>query len=196
MGSQQQFVGTPVQIKTTIGEDIQGELFCYDVLNGCNAVILREDLKNGFCNYVFAKTNIIKDVKALGPAPSREPEALPAIDIQLLTHREEQALRNQQRNRMQIGVGVTRQAQEIFDRLRQTMQCDWQDTSILVMKTVLISKPYRPEDCTQVKELDNPQQLDRVKKVLAGEREKLARKEKEKEKKNSSGSGMSSPAPS
>ena len=31
MGSQQQFVGTPVQIKTTIGEDIQGELFCYDV---------------------------------------------------------------------------------------------------------------------------------------------------------------------
>ena len=29
-------------------------------------------------------------------------------------------------------------------------RCDWQDTSILVMKTVLISKPYRPEDCTQV----------------------------------------------
>ena len=45
------------------------------------------------------------------------------IDTALLTHREETALRAAQRNRMSIGVGVTREAQEIFDKLKQTMPC-------------------------------------------------------------------------
>ena len=51
---------------------------CSEVLNGSNAVILREDLNNGYCNYTFAKTNIIREIKALGPSPTRSPDALPS----------------------------------------------------------------------------------------------------------------------
>merc|ERR1719253_635354 len=99
-------------------------------------------------------------------------------------------LRAMQRNRMSIGVGVTREAQEIFDKLKNTMPCEWQGSDMLVMKTVLISKPYKPENCTLTKGEDN-RALDRVKKVLQGEREKMLRKKKEP-----SASGQSSPTPS
>lgn len=73
------------------------------------------------------------------------------------------------------------------------MTCDWQGTDILVLKAVLISKPYRPEDCVQVKDMDNNQVIERVKKVLAGEREKLQKKERERQKNQSSSSPTPSP---
>jgi len=195
MGTQEQFLGTPIHIRTTFGDEIQGELFCYDVLNGSNAVILREDLNNGFCNYTFAKTNIIREIKALGPSPTRSPDALPYIDTALLTHREETALRQAQRNRMSIGVGVTREAQEIFDKLKQTMPCEWQNQDIIVLKSVVISKPYKPENCVLMKGASENQAgatVERVKKVL---QELRAQGDRRKKKEEASASAQSSPTP-
>jgi hypothetical protein len=203
MGTQQQFLGTPIHIRTTFGDEIQGELFCYDVLNGSNAVILREDLNNGYCNYTFAKTNIIREIKALGPAPTREPDELPYIDKALLAHREENMLRSMQRNRMQIGVGVTREAQAIFDKLKMTMPCDWSGSDILVLKTVQISKPYKADNVAQAKNAaDDPPAVQRVKKVvgelhkqLDAETAKAAKRKKDAGDAIPSASAGSSPSP-
>lgn len=199
MGTQQQFLGTPIHIRTTLGEEMQGELFCYDVLNGSNAVILREDLHNGYCNYTFAKTNIIREIKALGPAPTREPDELPYIDKNLLAHREENALRNMQRNRMQIGVGVTREAQAIFDKLKQTMPCEWQASDILVMKTICISKPYKPDNVAMAKgaaeEKEGIQRVKLVLEKLLKQIETEAAKKSQKKDPIPSASAGSSPSP-
>lgn len=46
------------------------------------------------------------------------------------------------------GVGVTEQAQRLFDNLSKTMPCQWQNTTIEVFDAVLITSPYTLKNCT------------------------------------------------
>ena len=46
------------------------------------------------------------------------------------------------------GVGVTEQAQRLFDNLTKTMPCQWEATSIEVFDSVTITAPYTIETCT------------------------------------------------
>jgi hypothetical protein len=68
-----------------------------------------------------------------------------------------------------IGVGVTREAQEIFDSLAKTMPCSWSGQDIVCYK-VKVSPPYDMKTC----EGPDPNELDRVRKVLEGEKKKLS----------------------
>lgn len=63
---------------------------------------------------------------------------------------------------LRIGVGVTREAQVLFDALAKTLPCRWKDKSIVVLDDVTISEPYRPESCAG----GNPTALTRVQKVV------------------------------
>lgn len=60
------------------------------------------------------------------------------------------------------------------------MPIRWHGTSMVVHEAVIISPPYRPEDCKAPQE--KQEVLNRVRRVLEGERKKLREKE-EKEKK-------------
>merc|ERR1711966_30660 len=114
-------------------------------MSGSNAVILREDLGNGYCNYRFVRSSAVRQIKALGSA--RDLESLPSLSTQDAAKREEE-LAELARNRAHYGVGVTRHAQELFDALRKTMDCEWRGSVIRVMNTVAISKPHRAENCS------------------------------------------------
>lgn len=60
------------------------------------------------------------------------------------------------------------------------MPIRWHNQEMVVHEAVIIASPYRPEDCKGAK--DKQEVLNRVKKVLEGERKKLRDKE-EKERK-------------
>ncbi|KAF9346749.1 hypothetical protein BGX26_001742 [Mortierella sp. AD094] len=101
--------------------------------------------------------------------------ALPAVGyVQLdkIQQREQQAVREVQAAAARIGVGVTSIAQDIFDALSKTLPCRWAKDSIVVMDEVIISPPYEPENCKANPSSSNS--LARVKKVLEGERMRLA----------------------
>ena len=68
-----------------------------------------------------------------------------------------------------IGVGVSAEAQSLFDALSKTLPVRWADTSIAVMDTVTIRPPYTPEACVGGSALE----LERVQVVLANERQRL-----------------------
>ena len=71
-----------------------------------------------------------------------------------------------------VGVGVTKEAQSIFDALSKTMPCTWVDKTIIVMDVVWVQPPYTIESCAAKSE-GNKSALERVQKVLQRERQRL-----------------------
>merc|ERR1719316_2121677 len=162
-------LGSPITVVTTLGEELNGELFCYDI-SGSNSVVLRQPLNNGNSNYLWLKTNIIREVRASGP-PEPVEESLPAVDLEEVTKRAKLLEETAQKNSRNWGVGVTQQAQEVFDAVNKTMPCTWEKEDIRVFG-VRITPPYNPESCVGG---DDPSALERVKKVLQGELERMAK---------------------
>ncbi|KAG6501008.1 hypothetical protein ZIOFF_040873 [Zingiber officinale] len=84
------------------------------------------------------------------------------IDLAGLQAREDAALRQAEIEAERIGVGVTSEAQSIFDALSKTLPVHWDKTVIVVMNEVCVSSPYLPENVTG----GTPAANDRVKKVV------------------------------
>ncbi|KAK3708959.1 hypothetical protein LTR37_011123 [Vermiconidia calcicola] len=124
-------------------------------------------------------------------------DAQPAIgfvDIKRLQDREQakiNRLKDEERNK---GKGVTKEAQAIFDSFKRmyalhapsrtlaetltvisNMPIRWHNQEMIVHEAVIITPPYRVEDCKGAKE--KQEVLNRVRKVLEGERRKLKEKE-------------------
>ncbi|KAG0366288.1 hypothetical protein BGZ54_005568 [Gamsiella multidivaricata] len=101
--------------------------------------------------------------------------ALPAVGfvhLDKIQQREQQAIREAQAAAARIGVGVSSIGQDIFDALSKTLPCRWAKDSIVVMDEVIIAPPYEPENCKA--NASSSYTLARVKKVLEGERMRLA----------------------
>ena len=62
----------------------------------------------------------------------------------------------------------------------RNMPTRWHNQEIIVHEAVIIAPPYRVEDCKGAK--DKQETLNRVRKVLEGERRKLKEKEEREEK--------------
>ncbi|KAF8984318.1 hypothetical protein BGZ46_008297 [Entomortierella lignicola] len=150
-------------------------------------------------DFRILKINYIKDVTPLPTTKASEKDAteegktnsnstnnsvystaLPAVGyvhLDKIQQREQQAIKEAQAAAARIGVGVTSIAQDIFDALRKTLPCRWAKDSIVVMDEVIISPPYEPENCKANPASSNT--LARVKKVLEGERMRLANSRKQ-----------------
>ncbi|KAF9162546.1 hypothetical protein DFQ26_003431 [Actinomortierella ambigua] len=85
------------------------------------------------------------------------------VQIDKIVQRERQAVRDAQAAAARIGVGVTNEAQDIFDALSKTLPCRWAKDKIVVMDEVIISPPYDAENCKANASSSNS--LARVRKV-------------------------------
>lgn len=63
---------------------------------------------------------------------------------------------------------------------RSNIPLRWHDKQMIAYEAVIITPPYRPEDCKGSK--DKQQVLNQVKKVLDGERRKLKEREERENK--------------
>ncbi|PRQ43317.1 putative Anticodon-binding domain-containing protein [Rosa chinensis] len=134
-------VGCFVSIKTTLGDNFQGQVITFD--RPSNILILQEGLKGGpKRNIRLLKANYIKELSYLGQAEDPLDSKNCYLDLNSLRAREESAIRQAEAECERIGVGVTSQAQNIFDALSKT--------------------PYLPESVSG----GTPAAHDRVKKVL------------------------------
>lgn len=91
------------------------------------------------------------------------------LDLNSIRAREESAIRQAEIEAERIGVGVTAEAQSIFDALSKTLPVRWDKTAIVVMDVVRVSSPYLPESVTG----GTPAANERVRKVLELERKRL-----------------------
>lgn len=160
--------GCSVTLVTTLGEEISGTIFAFDQQTNC-LLLQQEGSHSGVSTLRFLKTNYVKEVtsatKPDGPVESK----LPYVDLQRAREREEKALKQAEVNASKIGLGVTKEAQAIFDALSKTMPCRWEDKTIIVLEEVSISPPYVECKASEEHKLT----LDRVRMVLQAERTRL-----------------------
>ncbi|ORX68439.1 hypothetical protein BCR32DRAFT_107834 [Anaeromyces robustus] len=101
------------------------------------------------------------------------------VNIDDIITREKKALKEEFQRQNRIGVGVTEEAQQIFDALSKTMPCSWNNKSIVVMDEVTISPPYSAENCKMVPGKSVQESiLERVQKVLELEKKKIRENKK------------------
>ncbi|XP_048137125.1 uncharacterized protein LOC115756448 isoform X2 [Rhodamnia argentea] len=91
------------------------------------------------------------------------------IDLGALRAREQVALRQAEAEAERIGVGVTSEAQSIYDALSKTLPVRWDKSIIVVLNEVRVCSPYVPESVSGGTAAAN----ERVKKVLEWERKRL-----------------------
>lgn len=163
-------VGCMLSIKTTLGEEFQGQIITFD--RHSNILVLQEGINSGSGpkrNIRLLKANYIKDFTFLGQGEDPLDVKKCFLDINSLQAREESAIRQAELEAERIGVGVTAEGQSIFDALSKTLPVRWDKTVIVVMNEVRVSNPYLPESVTGGTAAAN----DRVRKVLEFERKRL-----------------------
>ncbi|GAY36445.1 AD domain-containing protein [Citrus sinensis] len=146
-GSGEEFaVGCLLSIKTTLGDEFDGQ-----------------GLKSGpRRNIRLLNANYIKDFSFLGQADDPLDPKKCFLDLSRLQAREHLAVRQAEADAQRIGVGVTTEAQNIFDALSKTLPVRWDKTVIVVMNEVRVSSPYLPESVSGGTAAAN----ERVKKVV------------------------------
>ncbi len=169
-------LGTELKVTTTTGEILRGELFCHDVSES-NTFVLREKARSGRVNFYWLKCSTVRDLEVTGVAKSGDSDSssafLPPLDTSTLASLERRGEELFSNSKFTTGVGVTQEAQEVFDGLSKTMPCSWSGDQIHCFR-VVISSPYRSDDCVG----PDANEVMRVRKVLEGERTKMADKKR------------------
>ncbi|RKP19926.1 hypothetical protein ROZALSC1DRAFT_28532 [Rozella allomycis CSF55] len=122
---------------------------------------------------VLNSKSIIKTERLKSP-PYSDPRMLKAppvrkLHAEKLAEREAKEVYKRRIDASKKGVGVTTEAQKVFDALSKTLPCRWDNKSIVVMDEVIVSPPYNTSSCKS----SNEAALDRVKRVLGGERKRM-----------------------
>jgi hypothetical protein len=103
-------------------------------------------------NFIILKPSFVVEVTQIQPPLNSGSAVIPdkpvgKINLDKLQTRERNAVRAFEENLTRIGVGVSAEAQAIFDTLAKTLPCRWENDVIVVMEEVRISPPYRLTDC-------------------------------------------------
>ncbi|CDP00201.1 unnamed protein product [Coffea canephora] len=170
-------VGCILSIKTNLGEEFQGQVLTFD--RSSNILVLhilllliQEGLNSGSRpkrNIRLLKANYIKEFTFLGQGEDPLDLKKCFIDLNNLQAREDSAIRQAELEAERFGIGVTAEAQSIFDALSKTLPVRWDKTTIVVMNEVRVSSPYLPESVVG----GTPAANERVRKVLEFERKRL-----------------------
>ncbi|KAL5759751.1 hypothetical protein ACOSQ2_018589 [Xanthoceras sorbifolium] len=157
-------VGCLLSIKTTLGDEFEGQIITFDRFS--NILGLKSGPRR---NIRLLKANYIKEFSYLGHGEDPLDVKKCYLDLNAIQTREDLAVRQAEADAERIGVGVTIEAQGIFDALSKTLPVRWDKTVIVVMNEVRVNSPYLPESVSGGTAAAN----DRVKKVLEFERKRL-----------------------
>ncbi|SAM07068.1 hypothetical protein [Absidia glauca] len=159
-------IGRRIKVKTTLNEEFEGLIYTYDRITNCIALDIlftygsRHSRKS--LSFRILKIGHIKEIMAVtsdeASAPLQDPAVahtsklssyLPVAPVNLgrLVAREADTAKGVKQQVAKLGVGVTEEAQEIFDALAKTLPCRWSNDSIIVMDEVIITPPYGVENC-------------------------------------------------
>ncbi|KAG4303397.1 hypothetical protein PCANB_000410 [Pneumocystis canis] len=189
--SLESIIGLRVKIRTLLDETQMGQIYAYDSIT--NTLMLQKESKTSVSypmmwDFIILKISSLKDIQVIKQAKNtsknnhssiikdfnflnRSKSCIRPVSLSVLPAREQASRKEHQAAIARIGIGVTQEAQNLFDSLSKTLPCRWEKQSIIVLDEIYIDPPYTVEACwTDSK--DSKSYL-RVCKVLEGERQRL-----------------------
>ncbi|KAJ2848234.1 hypothetical protein J3B02_003992 [Coemansia erecta] len=195
-------INAQVRVTLVNNATIEGSVFTYDVYSGVIALVSDSSVSNGangptdqqqqqqqqssnnspsvgggiakqqIARIHLVKAANIKDLQVTAKSgtlmlPEVHPVATATIEA-----RKKSSLMQEQERASRIGIGVTDVAQSIFEALSRTLPCRWDQSKIVVLDEVIIESPYSVDNCREISQA--PVTLQRVKKVLQGELNRIA----------------------
>ncbi len=118
--SDQWRIGVHMKVETSFGEELEGVVYAFDKATHC--VVLQDSPLNPTQkkSYRVLNTNYVKKCQRLPYPPSHDLRPVKPVDINRIRMKEAQALADARKETARIGVGVTPEAQKIFNALSKT----------------------------------------------------------------------------
>jgi hypothetical protein len=131
-------LGAPVALATADAldtQELEGEVFAFDSNARC-LVIKQGGSTPQQGSFRILTLDGIRSSTVQTARPAGAVPPLPQVDLQRCLDREEKALRAAISESAKLGVGVTREAQQIFNALAKTLPCRWDGKVIAVLEEV------------------------------------------------------------
>jgi len=155
--------GAIISCQTNLGDKISGEVMGYD--EESKAVIVKsvpsdKPQQKSIFDITIVNLNLIDEANfQIEEQPYGELPVLPEIDRAKIDLRLKKA-------KGRIGIGVTKEGQQLFDFIRKTIQeCQWDEQNILVLDEVEIVPPYKSENCCMISG-KNKKTVDYIKNIV------------------------------
>ncbi|KAI9348368.1 anticodon-binding domain-containing protein [Pilaira anomala] len=168
--SLESYIGKLIKVKTASNEEVEGLIYTFDKITNCLVIDCSGSRKKG--SFRIIKISHLKEIVSIGGSEVKKDQfKVGPVSVEQLKVREADALKGFGNEVSKLGVGVTKEGQDIFNALSKTLPCRWSKDTIVVMDEVLITPPYSAENCRA--NSSSAASLARVKKVLEGERKRL-----------------------
>ncbi|GFY48794.1 protein LSM12 homolog [Trichonephila inaurata madagascariensis] len=147
-------VGTIVSCKTCFGDDYEGEVIAFDYQT--KILFIKCSSKSGKANVHdmrMINLDFVEDVviKKEVTTPVNGTQSLLPLNIEKLSGRAKQHVKERQRLVTALTAGVGNEAVRLFLAITKTIaEVTWQGKNIVVMNQVTITPPYRPENCKPI----------------------------------------------
>ncbi|CAA7036094.1 unnamed protein product [Microthlaspi erraticum] len=163
-------VGNIYSVKVITGDEFRGIVMAYDPIPNFVFFDILGCYSPGHSkNTRMVNANFITGLSFLGKTEDPLVTGKCSVNLDGLRAKEALAIRQAEADAERMGVGVTPEAQSIFDALSKTLPVQWENSDILVMKEVRVRSPYLSDCVFGGTDAAN----NRVKKVLELERRRL-----------------------
>lgn len=113
-------IGKTIKIKTASNEEVEGVFYTYDSITNCLAIEQKSTQGKKTHSFHIIKISHIKEIVSLTGEQQKDYLPVNSVNVEYLKNRESDAVRGMKQEASKIGVGVTKEAQDIFNALSKT----------------------------------------------------------------------------
>ncbi|CAG9459972.1 unnamed protein product [Pedinophyceae sp. YPF-701] len=154
------------------GEVAEGTVYAVDPAAGIAVFVQPGDGPHKYMLRILPLA-VIKSAEEVAANPCRPPDDI-TVDNERIARREQEAWRRAEDDMLRYNPDVDQDAQNLFHALCKTMDCRWDGASMVVLQEVVVRPPYTAADCHPLGPHTPASSLERIRKVLEGERAKLS----------------------
>lgn len=164
-GSEYFPIGSFVVCVTYHKKELEGEVLAFDPQT--KMLILKCPSSNGksnLCDVHMVNLNYVSDVDVKKEATT-SPPPMQYLNLQRISRRLELNVDEKMRMVNAMASGVSSEGRQLFLAISKTYaEIAWQGENIIVLNQVIITPPYRPENCKSMKSDD--QAVIRIRKIV------------------------------